>query len=197
MADNIDFPVPDGTIIRTRDDGGVHTPIGLIERSFQACDGGAGGEMAMTAGTYSAGDAMTDGVGFSIEPGLYTLSRMKVVTSAGGTLPTGLSIGLVNYQAANEPGWQTDAQPFSSGWSGGVGSEPLALEVVSNFVPLYGTQMAYVQTEDVGRVINVNPGMDSLRIIPFTTTAVVAGITPGELLIVTGIIERLGDVVGA
>lgn len=196
MPDNIEFPVPDGTIIRTRDDGGVHTPIGLIERSFQACDGGAGGELVLSA-SYSAGDAMTDGVGFSLAPGLYALSRMKVVTSAGGMFTNGLSIGLVNYQAGNEPTWQTDGQPFSPGWSGGVGSEPLTLEVVSNFVPLYGTQMAYVQTEDVGRIINVNPDMDSLRLIPFTTDAVVSAFTPGELLIVAGIIERLGDVAGA
>ena len=224
MGDNVDFPVAPSTAriatdevdLRGNDDL-VQVPFGKIVdgsdggtnrlsvgsggeaftrpiRQHYSMGGGTGLEMPLTAGSYDAGDCLSDGYGFALPPGVYSLARVKIVVGnlgdIPGELPDGLVLAVTNYAAATPPTWAGDGDPFVPSLPGGVGSEALAMEAIGNFAPLYGTQRGYVISEDAGKIIHVNPGFDSLRLIPFTTEA--ATFTAGDFLVIAGIIERLG-----
>lgn len=173
------------------DGEGIVRPV----RQHYAMAGGAGLEMPLTAGSYDAGDCLSDGYGFALPPGVYSLASVKIVTAnlgdIPGELPEGLVLAVTNYVAATPPTWAGDGDPFDPSLPGGVGYEAMAMEAIGNFAPLYGTQRAYVISEDAGKIIHVNPGSDSLRLIPFTTEA--ATFTAGDFLVIAGIIERLGN----
>lgn len=163
---------------------------------FYACDAGLSGEMPLST-SYGAGEVMTAGFGFSLAPGVYCPTRIKALTTSGSDLPAGFSLALVNYDSANAPTWQTDGDTFVPSLTGGTGLEALAMEWVGAFAPTYGTQRQYVISDGSCRAIHINPGMDSLRLIPFTTDAS-GSFDPGELLLIIGILERMGDpVIGA
>lgn len=220
MADDITFPIPNGTVVRTTEIGDAHTwhvavsgtrpgdgsflvgPEGTALHKFFAFDVGHSGDLPLDdTNLYAPGSQLSDGATVpDVPPGVWQMLRMRVTITGGSVMdPDDLRVALIPFDSSSPPTWGSDAAQVDVS---SLGALFLATDVVgaapgggSVWFRSWGVPAPSAWQTDATRSLHVPEGCDAVRIVPFTNGP--TGPFPSLTIIIVGSVwERIGDPIG-